>query len=495
MSFAERALEDGPGRGQASGVDRQEAPYGLHADRYELAMAWSYWEDGRAEEPAVFDTFFRKLPFGGGFAVAAGLPVLLEALADFRFSEDQLAFLEQDGFGPGFLDYLRTFRFRAEVEAVPEGEIVFPLEPLLRVSGGLLECQLVETLVLNTLNFQSLVATKAARCREAAGDRGLSEFGLRRAQGAGGHAASRAACVGGFDSTSNMAAAHAYGLRAAGTMAHSFVQSCDSELEAFRRFAALHGGSTVLLLDTYDTLRSGLPNALQVAAEQREAGAGILGVRLDSGDLAYFAKEVRKGLDEAGFPELKIVASNQLDEQVIQSLLLQDAPIDLFGVGTAVAVGRPDAALDGVYKLAEIDGRPCLKLSENIEKITLPGRKQVSRYRDGDGRFLADAIHLAEEDPPARMLHPHEAGKSRELDPSTAEPLLRPYGRPGQGERPEAGVHEAAARVRARLADLPPEHCRFENPHVYKVGLSPALLALREELATRERSDLPAAAP
>lgn len=228
---------------------------------------------------------------------------------------------------------------------------------MLRVEGGLLETQIVETLILNILNFQSLVATKASRCRKSAGTRGLSEFGLRRSQGAGGMWASRAACIGGFGSTSNCSAGHLHGLAITGTMAHAFVQSYDDELAAFRAFAKTHGNETVLLLDTYNTLQSGLPNAIQTARELHERGQTLRGVRLDSGDLAYLSKEVRSGLDKAGFEEVKIVASNQLDEYLIRSLIEQGAPVDLFGVGTALAVGQPDGALDGVYKLCRAGGK------------------------------------------------------------------------------------------------------------------------------------------
>ncbi|MFO7725637.1 MAG: nicotinate phosphoribosyltransferase, partial [Oceanipulchritudo sp.] len=314
---------------------------GLYTDRYELAMAQAYWKAGRAREPAVFDYFFRNCPFGGGYTVFAGLETLLDALEQFYFEADHLEFLEEDGFDRAFLDWLEAFSFKGRIHAPREGELVFPLEPVLRVEGGLLETQIAETLVLNILNFQSLIATKASRCRKSAGDRGLSEFGLRRAQGLGGMWAARAACIGGFNTTSNSLAGHLYGLEITGTMAHAFVQSYDEELAAFRAFADTHGSETVLLLDTYNTLQSGLPNAIQVARELLDRGESLTGVRLDSGDLAYLSKRVRAGLDEAGLEEVAIVASNQLDEYVIRSLLEQEAPIDLFGVGTALAVGQP----------------------------------------------------------------------------------------------------------------------------------------------------------
>lgn len=455
---------------------------GLYTDRYQLSMAWVYWREGRADVPAVFDYFFRTLPFGGGYAVFAGAATLVEAIEEFRFGEAELAFLRREGFAPDFLEALRGFAFRGSIWMPPEGEVVFPFEPVARVEGGLLETQLLETLLLNGLNFQTLIATKAARCVRAARGRVVSEFGLRRAQGLAGRWASRAACIGGCASTSNLDAARRYGLRSAGTMAHSFVQSYGDELAAFRAFAAVHGANTVLLLDTYDTLRSGLPNAITVARELAARGQRLAGVRLDSGDLAHQARAVRQALDAAGFADVKIVASNQLDEFLIRSLLEQGAPIDVFGVGTALATGLPDAALDGVYKLAACAGRPCLKRADGLAKQTLPGRKTVSRYRDREGWFRADAIHLADEPPPERMIDPHDPTRRLMLSAWQPEPLLRPVLENGRRVGTLADVAGAAAYAARRLAALPPEHHRFENPHIYQVGISPRLAALREEL-------------
>ena len=454
---------------------------GLYTDRYELTMALAYWRAGRAQEPAVFDTFFRKAPFGGGYAVFAGLGPLFDALRSYRFSGEEVAFLEKDGFPGDFLEYLASFRFRGAVFSPPEGEVVFPLETVARVEGGLLEAQIIETLILNVLNFHTLIATKAARCRRSAGKRSLSEFGLRRAQGLGGLWASRAACIGGFDTTSNLAAAKAWNLPAAGTMAHSFVQAYDDELTAFRRFAEAHDDATVLLLDTYDTLRSGLPNAIRVAGEMREHGRALKGVRLDSGDLAYLSRQVRRALDEAGLEKVAIFASNQLDEYVIQSLLNQEAPIDAFGVGTGLATGQPDGALDGVYKLAETGGKPRMKSSETVAKATFPGRKAVTRYYDADGMMVADAIHLADEEPPERMWHPHETHSSLNLAGFEQRPLLAEGYREGAPATEPVPVSESASYAREVLAALPSEHQRLENPHIYKVGLSPRLRDLRDD--------------
>lgn len=445
-------------------------------------MAWVYWREGRADEPAVFDYFFRTLPFGGGYATFAGAATLVAALDQFRFDEPELEFLRQEGFAVEFIEYLRRFRFCGSIWMAPEGEPVFPLEPVARVEGGLVETQLIETLLLNVLNFQTLIATKAARCRDAARGRALSEFGLRRAQGLGGRWASRAAAIGGCGSTSNLDAAELYGLKTAGTMAHSFVQSYDDELSAFRAFAAVHGSNTVLLLDTYDTLRSGLPNAITVARELAARGQRLAGVRLDSGDLAYLARAVRQGLDAAGLTDVKIIVSNQLDEYVIRSLLEQGAPIDVFGVGTALAAGLPTGALDGVYKLAACGGRPRMKRADGLAKQTLPGRKTVSRYRDAEGWFRADAIHLADEPPPDWMVDPRDPTRRLALGQWQPEPLLRLVLDKGRLVGPLPPVAEAAAYARHRAESLPPEHHRFENPHVYRVGISPRLAALRDEL-------------
>lgn len=454
----------------------------LYTDRYQLAMAQAYWHEGRSGEPACFDYFFRKIPFDGGYVVSAGLEVLLDILSSLRFTEEDIAYLEIEGFPPDFLEELSSFRFRGKISAVREGEIVFPLEPLVRVEGGLLETQLVETLLLNVLNFQSLVATKAARCAAVAGKRAISEFGLRRAQGLGSLWVSRGAAVGGCGSTSNMAAGRLYGIPTAGTMAHAFVQSYDKEITAFRAFAGIHGSETILLLDTYDTLDSGLPNAIQVAKELAEKGESLRGVRLDSGDLAYLGQKVRERLDAEGLNQVVIVASNQLDEWVIRSLNQQDAPIDLFGIGTNLAVGMPNGALDGVYKLCMAGNRPRMKFSESVVKENFPGIKTVTRYRDRDGFFRADAVHLASDDAPREMRHPWDSGKKMSLEGLESEPLLTEVFSGGQRTSEPRSITEIAAYVKERLAQLPPEHQRFENPHVYKVGLSPDLESQRDEV-------------
>ncbi|MDH4196592.1 MAG: nicotinate phosphoribosyltransferase [Candidatus Aminicenantes bacterium] len=456
---------------------------GLYTDMYQLAMGQAYVRNGTAEAPAVFDYFFRRLPYEGGYVVFAGLDDVLDLLEQLRFEADDLAYLASLGFEPFFLDYLRDFRFAGSVFSAREGDVVFPVEPVLRVEGRLFETQLAETLLLNVLNFESLIATKAARLRLAAGNRLLSEFGLRRAHGPGGILASRAAVIGGCETTSNVYAAFRYGLRPAGTMAHSYIESHTDELAAFRAFAAAHPRSTILLVDTYDTLRSGVPNAIIVAREMKARGENLVGVRLDSGDLAYLSKRTRRMLDEAGFPEVKIVVSNLLDEHLIKSLLDQSAPIDIFGVGTRLATGAPDGALDGIYKLSSVAGRPCLKLSETIAKTTLPGRKKVIRFAAADGPFQADAVVLAEEQDVDLMFHPTEPGQSLALGGFAGQELLVEVMAGGKRLQPAEPVESIARFARERLARLPAEHRRFENPHVYKVGLSRALRDLRDGLA------------
>lgn len=454
---------------------------GLYTDFYEFTMCQAFYLSGKGEMPATFDYFFRENPFGGGYVVFAGLEDLLTALTSFRFDDEDLRFLRDRGLHPSFLEYLRSFRFNGTVISVREGEVVFPLETILRVDGTIVEAQLVETILLNILNFESLIATKASRIRSVAGSRRIVDFGLRRAQGFGGILASKAAVIGGFDATSNAYAAYQFGLELTGTQAHSWIQSFDSELAAFRRFAEVFPDRCVLLVDTYNTLKSGIPNAITVAKELRDRGGRLAGIRLDSGDLAYLSRQARTMLDEAGLPEVKIIASNQLDEYVIRSLLEQDAPIDAFGVGTKLVTGQPSAALDGVYKLSMCAGQPRLKFSENFAKITLPGRKRVVRYLGRDGMFYGDAIVLEGEGNLEWMYHPFFPENRSPVSRMQSEPLMETVLENGTVVKKRT-MQEAAGYARKRLQTLAPEHRRFENPHVYKVGISQDLMKLRSEL-------------
>ncbi len=454
-----------------------------YTDFYEITMGQAYFLSGDHEKPACFDYFFRKSPFNGGYVVFAGLGPLLEILENFTFSRDDLEKLKAYKLDPKYLHYLENFSFKGSIHSVREGEPVFPEEPVIRVEANVIEAQLIESLLLNYINYQSLVATKAYRIRMVAGDAVLSDFGLRRAQGTGANLAARSAVIGGFDSTSNTMAALGFDLQASGTMAHSFVQSQEDELTAFRKYANAHPDSSVLLVDTYDSLRSGIPNAIRVARELREEGHELKAIRLDSGDLAYQAKKARKMLDEAGFPEVRIAASNQLDEHLIYSLRRQNAPIDLFGVGTSLVTGSPDGALDGVYKLSSFDGKPRLKLSENRAKMTLPGIKKVARLLDEDGSFFgADLVMLEEEKDPGRMIHPSHPDKSMETGKLEKEEVLSTVMK--RGLRSESGTSpaEISRYCKERMSLLPDEYKRFENPHVYKIGISESLHSLREKL-------------
>lgn len=454
-----------------------------YTDYYELTMAQGYFLEGKADQKATFDYFFRKNPFNGGYVVFAGLSELLSTLKNFQFQDSELEYLKNEGFHPDFLDYLSDFKFSGTIYAAREGEVVFPNVPVLKAEGSIIETQILETLVLNILNFQSLIATKAARMRTAAGDDyTLLDFGLRRSQGLGGVHASRSAMIGGFDGTSNVYSAQRFDIPAGGTMAHSWVQSFDSELEAFRAYARHFPDSTILLVDTYDTLKSGVPNAIKVAKELKEDGHELAGVRLDSGDLAYLAKESRKMLDEAGFSDVKIAASNQLDEHVIGSLINQKAPIDIFGVGTRLVTGNESPALDGVYKLSSVGDQPKIKVSENVEKITLPGSKLVHRFLNDDGSYYCDAISLADETEINKIHHPTFPSKDTDLSSRDSFPLIQEVFRNGEQRISDQSIADSASYCKECISKLPDEFKRFENPHIFKVGITPNLLELRDKL-------------
>jgi nicotinate phosphoribosyltransferase len=462
----------------------------LYTDLYQLTMGQAYFQNGKHEVPASFDYFFRKIPYKGGYVILAGLEELLQMIENLEFSLEDIDYLSKNGFHDDFLDYLKAFRFRGNIFGMREGEIVFPFEPILRVEGTLLEGQLVETLLLNILNFQSLIATKASRIRQSAGHRLLSDFGLRRAQSFGAMHATRAAIIGGFDNTSNVLAAQRYGIPPSGTMAHSFIETFDSELDAFRNYAASFPDQCVLLVDTYNTLKSGVPNAIKIAHELESQGHKLRAIRLDSGDLAYFAKRARKMLDDSKLEYVKIVVSNQLDEHVIKSLLDQGAPIDIFGVGTSMIIGKPDGAIDGVYKLASAGGKARLKISENVQKTTLPGRKKVLRYLDQDGKFYADCIALVEEEHPQKMIHPFEKEKSLALEGRDFEEIYFTLMENGKTIDKSHTPFELRERVYKRLERLPEEHQRFDFPHIYKVGITERLSDLRSQIIQQHQSFL-----
>ncbi len=454
-----------------------------YTDQYQLSMAQVYFENGQKEHSAVFDYYFRKLPFEGGYAIFSGLEDLLEILEELKFSEEDLAYLKSQNYSEEFLDYLKSFKFSGNIMAAKEGDILFPNRPILQVEANIIEAQLIETILLNLLNFQTLIATKASRIRLVAKNNILLEFGLRRAHGPGGYYASRAAIVGGFDGTSNVVAGKDFDIPVSGTMAHSFIQSYDEEITAFRAFSQSRPKDCVLLVDTYDTLKSGLPNAIKIGKEMEERGEQLSGIRLDSGDLAYLAKESRKMLNEAGMDYVKIAASNQLDEYVIKSLLEQKAPIDIFGVGTNLVTGDPDGALDGVYKLSVSNGIPRLKISESLSKVTIPHKKQVYRLMNAKGELIgADAITMREEKEVSRIYDPQEILKSLSVKNNKSEALLHLVMKNGKKTQETRSLKEIAAYSKDRLESLPMEYKRFDNPHIYKVGISKTLKKERETL-------------
>lgn len=465
---------------------------GLYTDFYELTMAQGYFFCGKKDQGVIFDYYFRTNPFKSGFTVFAGLSDLIDALMQFTYSDSDIDFLSRQGLNSEFLDHLRNFKFTGTIYSVREGEIVFPNEPVVRVEGNIIECQLIESVLLNILNFESLIATKAYRIKLACEHKFFADFGLRRAQGLGALHASRAACIGGAGATSNVLAAKLFNIPVSGTMAHSWVQSFDTELEAFRAYAKTHPDNSILLVDTYDTLKSGVPNTILLASELKAEGKKIKAIRLDSGDLAYLSKKARKMLDAAGFSDIEIIASNQLNEYVIKTLLKdQNAAVDSFGIGTEMITGKENAALDGVYKLSEIDGEPKMKFSENIEKVTLPGKKQVVRFYDEEGKFYRDGILLESENPSETdyLYHPVFPGKNTQVKGLKTETLHSLVFDKGKSLLPAIAPLEIHAYLESRSALLPDEHKRFISPHIYKVGISAKLLETRNTLSKKVKQN------
>ena len=478
----------------------------LLTDLYQLTMAYGYWKVGRADREAAFHMTFRTLPFGGGYAVAAGLGPAVDFIEAFRFDDSDLAYLAtlggNDGrplFDRGFLSYLGDLKLTVDVDAVPEGTAVFPHEPLVRVRGPMLHCQLLETPLLTILNFQTLVATKAARVCAAAGGDPVLEFGLRRAQGIdGGLAASRAAYVGGCHATSNVLAGKLYGIPVRGTHAHSWVMSFDDELESFEAYAAALPNNCVFLVDTYDTLQ-GVRHAAAVGQRLRADGHKMVGIRLDSGDLAYLSIEARKILDAAGLPDAAILASNDLDERLIESLKQQGATIAVWGVGTKLVTAYDQPALGGVYKLGAIQGddgtwHPKLKLSEQTAKVSTPGVQQVRRYYHPDGTADGDAIideltgvppgDVAIVDPADPLRHKAFAADARHDD------LLVPVFRGGTRVYYVPPLAASRQRTADQLALFHPTTKRLVNPHPYPVGLEQSLHERKLELVAEMRADV-----
>jgi nicotinate phosphoribosyltransferase len=473
----------------------------LLTDLYQLTMAYAYWKSGIADKEAVFHLIFRNNPFQGGYAVGCGLSYVVEAIERFRFEEGDIQYLselrgndDRPLFERDFLHDLHSMRLACNVYAVPEGTVVFPQEPLVRVQGPIIQCQLLETLLLNIMNFQTLVATKAARvCQAAQGDPVL-EFGTRRAQGIDGAvAASRAAYVGGCAATSNVLAGKLFGIPVKGTHAHSWVMAFDSELESFQAYAKAMPNNCVFLVDTYDTL-SGVRHAVEVGKWLRQHGRQMVGIRLDSGDLAYLSIEARRILDEAGFHDAAIVASNDLDEHLIASLKQQGATINVWGVGTKLATAYDQPALGGVYKLSCIRQANGLwehkiKLSEQAIKVSNPGILQVRRFQD-DGKFIADAIYdeltgIAE---PCTIVDPLDITRRRKIARETAySDLLVPVFRDGRPVYESPSIDESRNHTQSQLRCLHHSIKRHVNPHEYPVGLEEGLHQLKTRLILEAR--------
>ncbi len=460
-------------------------------------MMHGYFKEGKANQRVVFDLFYRQNPCGNGYAIAAGLEQVIEYIQKLHFSQDEIDYLRSlKLFEEDFLQLLHNFRFQGDIHAIPEGTVVFPNEPLLRVEANIMEAQLLETALLNIINHQTLIATKAARIVKAAGGKPVLEFGSRRAQGMDAALyGARAAVIGGCEATSNALAGQRFGIPVRGTHAHSWVLSFPSELEAFRAYARTFPDNCLLLVDTYDTLRSGLPNAIRVARELRERGHRFLGIRLDSGDLAYLSKVARRMLDEAGFADAIIVASSDLNEEVIADLRLQGAKIDVYGVGTSLITSEDCPSLGGVYKLAaeEHEGRmiPKIKISENTKKITTPGIKQVTRIYLSSGMATADLIHLIDEevDPgkPLELFDPVDTWKRKTVKRFTPRPLLVPIFIRGELVYKSPSVMEIQAYARQELSTFSEEIKRLINPHTYHVDLSHSLWELKNRLIFQGR--------
>lgn len=454
----------------------------LHTDLYQINMMQTYWELGRADRNAVFECYFREMPFENGYAIFAGLERLVHYLEELHFSESDLQYLrEMGGYPEDFLQYLADFEFKCTVRSAKEGDLVFANEPIVQVEGPLGQAQLIETALLNMVNFQTLIATKAARIKSVIGDDPLLEFGSRRAQEMdAAFWGTRAAYIGGADATSNVRAGKVFGIPASGTHAHSLVQSYGNDYDAFMAYAKTHK-DCVFLVDTYDTLKLGVPTAIKVAKEMGDK-INFLGVRIDSGDMAYISKRVREQLDEAGFIDAKVYASNDLDENTILSLKMQKAKIDVWGVGTKLITAYDQPALGAVYKLVSIENdegvmEDTIKLSSNAEKVSTPGKKQVWRItRNSDGKSEGDYITLLDEDPRLEkeifMFHPVHTFINKTVRDFSAQPVLTEIYEKGQlvYDLPDLEVIKAYAQD--CLSSLWDEYKRDLNPQQYPVDLS-----------------------
>lgn len=466
-------------------------------DFYELTMANGYLENGMGDTVSYFDMFFRTIPDGGGFAIMCGLEQMIEYMDNLRFGDDDIAYLRSKGiFGEKFLQYLRDFRFECDVWAVPEGTPIFPGEPIVTVRGPAIQAQFVETMVLICINHQSLIATKANRIVRAAEGRPVMEFGSRRAQGFDGAIyGARAAYIAGCSGTACTISDKEMGAPALGTMAHSWVQMFDSELEAFRAYAKCYPKGTTLLVDTYNVLKSGVPNAITVFKEMRERGEKPAGIRIDSGDITYLSKKARQMLDGEGFTDVKIVASNSLDEYIIRDILLQGAKVDSFGVGERMITSRSEPVFGGVYKLVAVekDGKivPKIKLSENTAKITNPDFKEVWRLFDTfTGKAIADVLtcrgEIIDESKPYEIFDPEHTYKRKTLEHFSAMRLMEPIFEEGVCVYERPSTDDIREYCAAQLETIWDEVKRFEYPHKYYVDLSQQLWDKKNELLHKE---------
>ncbi len=464
-------------------------------DFYEITMANGFFNEGFKDRTVYFDMFFRSIPDGGGFAIMAGVEQLIEYLSDLHFSDDDIEYLRgKNMFSEGFLQYLADFKFECDVWAVPEGTPVFPGEPIVIVRGPSIQAQFVETMLLLTINYQMLIATKANRIARAASGRAVMEFGARRAQGA--YAAiygARAAYIAGCSGTSNVLTDKKFGVPALGTMAHSWIQMFDSELEAFKAYAKNYPDDTTLLIDTYNVLKSGLPNAIKTFDEVlKPLGKRPKGVRIDSGDITYLSKKCRKMLNEAGYSDCSIVASNSLDEYIIRDMLIQGAEIDLFGVGERLITSRSNPVMGGVYKLVGVedeDGEiiPKIKISENVAKITTPCFKQLYRlYDKNTAKAIADVVTLHDEEidtsKPYELFDPEFTWKRKRVTDYYVRPLLKRIFEKGRCVYETPSVDVLKEYCGMEVDGLWEELKRFENPHKYYVDLSEKLWNIKNEL-------------
>lgn len=467
-------------------------------DFYQLTMGNGYFRTKHADRIAYFDVFFRRVPDGGGYAICAGLEQVINYIQGLRFTEEDIQYLRGKGiFGEDFLEYLRNFKFTGDIWAVPEGTPVFPSEPLLTVRAPAIQAQLIETMLLLLINHQSLIATKASRIVRAAQGRSISEFGSRRAQGASGAVlGARAAYIGGCAGTACVLADELYGVPATGTMAHSWVQMFDTELEAFESYCRTYPDSTTLLVDTYNVLKSGVPNAIKAFDNVlKPLGKRPKGIRLDSGDIAYLSREARRMLDEAGYPDCKIVASNSLDERIISDLISQGAAIDLFGVGERLITASSEPVFGGVYKLAAVEENgvitPKIKISENVTKITNPHYKKLYRlYSNKTGKAIADQLCVYDEQidssQPLTIFDPDFTWKKKTITDFTAKELQVPVFRNGKLVYNSPKLEDIRSYCAQQLNTLWEEILRFENPHNYYVDLSQKLWNVKHQLLDGE---------